>query len=93
MTKSEKEHLRKVAELGCMACRKLGYKTPAEIHHIRNGTKGKRSSHFDTIGLCPYHHRTSNESIHLNPKEFEKKFGTEKELLEEVLELLINDES
>ena len=54
---------------------------------------GKRSSHFDTIGLCPYHHRTSNESIHLNPKEFEKKFGTEKELLEEVLELLINDES
>ena len=42
----------------------------------------KRSSHVDTIGLCPYHHRTSNESIHLNPKEFEKKFGTEKELLE-----------
>jgi|TARA_Y100000289_G_C3908679_1_gene143375 adenine specific DNA methylase Mod len=94
MNKDEKRHLRNVADLGCIACRKLGYYgTPAEIHHIKNKTLGKKSSHYDTIPLCPYHHRTSTESIHINPKWFEQKFGTEKELLDEVLELLINVES
>jgi len=90
MKKAEREHLKKVAELGCIACAKLGYRdTPAEIHHIRNKTMGKKSSHYDTIPLCPYHHRISADCIHRNPKLFESKFGTEKELLDEVLELII----
>jgi hypothetical protein len=89
MTKAEKNHLKKVAELGCIACRKLGhYGTPAEIHHISNGTMGKRSDNFSVIPLCPYHHRTSNESYHLNPVWFTEKFGTQTELLNEVLEWL-----
>jgi hypothetical protein len=89
MTKAEKNHLKKVAELGCIACRKLGhYGTPAEIHHISNGTMGKRSDNFSVIPLCPYHHRTSKESYHLNPVWFTEKFGTQTELLNEVLEWL-----
>lgn len=85
MTKDEKKHLSKVRDLGCIACRRIGYHSPAEIHHIRNKTLGKRSSHYETIPLCPYHHRISNCSIHLNPKYFVANFGTEQELLEEVL--------
>mgnify|MGYP003328680870 CR=1 FL=1 len=34
-TVAEKKHMKRVAELGCIACRKLGYEdTPAELHHI-----------------------------------------------------------
>ena len=50
MNKKEKEHLSKVASLGCFVC-----KNPeTQIHHIRpKGTGiGRRSSHFETIPLC-----------------------------------------
>ena len=81
MKKPEKEHLKKVAELGCIACAKLGYHgTPAEIHHI--------PSHFNVIPLCPHHHRTSKESYHLNPIWFTEQFGTQTELLNETLQWL-----
>lgn len=86
MTKNEKLHLRKVAEMGCIACRKLGYyDTPAEIHHIKKGVMGKRATNYEVIPLCPHHHRTSNESYHLNPLGFTEQFGTQQELLNEVL--------
>ena len=89
MTKKEKEHMRKVAEMGCIACRKLGYYgTPAELHHIKKGVYGKKSSNFEVIPLCPYHHRNSDESYHMNPIWFTEKFGTQTELLNEVLEWL-----
>ena len=54
MNKKEKEHLSKVASLGCFVC-----KNPEkQIHHIRpKGTGiGRRSSHFETIPLCQKHH-------------------------------------
>ncbi len=88
MTKNEKEHYRKVAELGCSLCRHLGSEgTPAEIHHIRRA--GKRSA-APVIGLCPYHHRGSNTSIHgMGRKRFEREYGiTEESLLSQTLELL-----
>ena len=89
MTKKEREHLKKVAELCCIVCRKMGYHdSPAEIHHIKKGVMSKRSPHYETIPLCPYHHRTSNESYHLNPLWFDKTFGTQTELLEEVKQWL-----
>lgn len=48
-----------VAALGCALCRRLGFgPTPAEVHHPRRGAgAGQRSSHYDTIPLCPEHHR------------------------------------
>ena len=88
MTKNEKEHYRKVAELGCSLCRHLGSEgTPAEIHHIRRA--GKRSA-APVIGLCPYHHRGSNTSIHgMGRKRFEREYGiTEESLLSQTLGLL-----
>lgn len=89
MTKAEKLHMRKVADLGCIACRKLGYEdTPAELHHVKKGTMGKKASNYEVIPLCPHHHRTSNESYHLNPLWFTEKFGTQQELLEEVTRLI-----
>ena len=81
--------MRRVADLGCIACRKLGYHdTPAELHHITNNTLGKRSDNFSVIPLCPYHHRTSKESFHQNPKWFVKTFGSQTDLLEEVTQWL-----
>ena len=93
MTKKEREHLRKVAELCCIVCRKMGYyDSPAEIHHIKKGIMSKRSTHYETIPLCPYHHRTSKESYHQNPKEFTEKWGTQEELLDETLRMIYGED-
>ena len=83
-TKAERLHMDKVAQLGCYVC-----KGPATLHHIRNNGKGnvgmgRRSSHFEVIPLC-YEHHQGNTGIHLDKKNFEKKYGTEKEILEDVL--------
>ena len=77
-TKKEKEWMSKVQALDCLIC-----SSPANIHHIRpKGTGiGRRSSHYETIPLCHFHHQ-GQFSIHNNKKAFEKKYGTEKELLE-----------
>lgn len=88
MTKDEKEHYRKVAELGCSLCRHQGNEgTPCELHHIRRA--GKRSN-APVIGLCPYHHRGSNTSIHgMGRKRFEREYSiTEEELLVQTEKLL-----
>ena len=88
MTKNEKEHYRKVAELGCSLCRHQDNEgTEAELHHIRRA--GKRSN-APVIPLCPYHHRGSNTSIHgMGRKRFEREYGiTEEALLAETLRLL-----
>tara|TARA_R110000824_G_scaffold152552_2_gene323808 strand:- start:88 stop:399 length:312 start_codon:yes stop_codon:yes gene_type:complete len=88
-TLAEKKHMRKVAELNCIVCRKNGYEgTPAELHHISSGVMGRKSDNFSVIPLCPYHHRNSDESYHRNPLYFSQKFGTQSELLELTLDLL-----
>lgn len=90
----ERMRLGKVAGLGCIACRLLGFSdTPAEIHHIRHGVgMGQRSSHFRAIPLCHAHHRGTQgikiPSVHGTPDLFRKTFGTELELLNRVNELL-----
>ena len=87
-TKIEKEKYRKIAELGCSLCRHQGNEgTPCEIHHIRRG--GVRSN-SPVIGLCPFHHRGSNTSIHgMGRKRFEKEYNiTEEQLLEQTKGLL-----
>ena len=91
-TAAEKRHMSAVAELGCALCRFLDLgESPAELHHPRTGTgAGRRASHMDVIPLCPYHHRSSNEALHvLGRKAFERHFGiTETELLAKTRELL-----
>jgi hypothetical protein len=89
-TKAEREHMSRVAELGCIACRKLGFHDSlAEIHHIRSGMgMGQRNSHFKVIPLCPHHHRHGPDAIHVSPAAFQRKFGHEEDLLKQVYELL-----
>ena len=91
MTKDEKRHLNRVAELGCLVCRKMGYPgTPSEIHHKRSGTgAGRRSSHFDAMPLCPEHHRGKTGLHGLGTKGFPKHWGfDEDDLLQDVRDLL-----
>jgi hypothetical protein len=90
--KHEREHMNRVADLGCIACLNIGYPdSPAELHHPRTGQgMGQRASHYDVIPLCPSHHRTGGPGIalHAGQAEFTKKYGTEKQLLQQVREIL-----
>lgn len=92
MTKEEKRHLGRVAELGCIVCRNIGFgKTPAEIHHIRNGQgMAQRASHFETIPLCPMHHRLGGYGVafHAGAKVWQELYGYERDLLKEVMEMI-----
>jgi len=80
-TKSEKNTLNKIAELGCILCSEyFGIEgTPAELHHVRRyGTKRSTSP---ILPLCPEHHR-GNSGIHgLGAKGFIKKYSISFETL------------
>jgi hypothetical protein len=92
-TADEKRHMQAVAELGCIACRKAGiYGSPAELHHIRETAGiGQRASHYEVIPLCYHHHRGTSKlapSVHMSRKAFVEAYGSEKDLLDEVMALL-----
>ena len=83
--KIERERLATIDNMPCYACFQDGRETNAEVHHIRSQTGlGLRPSHFATIPLCPQHHRTGKLSVHLGNVEFEKRYGTQKVILEKV---------
>lgn len=96
--KAEKLHMSKVAELGCIACRINGiYDTPACLHHIRHGQgMSQRANSYQVIPLCPTHHQYGDGTatyeyqyaLHRSPIEFEDAFGTEEDLLAQVLQLV-----
>lgn len=91
MKKAESDHIGKVVAMGCIVCVNAGYgETPAEAHHIGNGTMGKKASNYEVIGLCHEHHRRGNigVAVHAGRKSFEANFGTEQELLKQTLEWL-----
>lgn len=84
-TKDEKKWFSQLVDLGCIVCHLNGIYSPPDIHHVLKA--GRRQSHLDTIPLCPTHHRlgVNNEdavSRHPFKREFEKRYGTEDELLE-----------
>ena len=86
-TKAERQHMAKVADLGCIVCELFldAPGSPAEIHHIttRRGFGG-RAKHTEVIPLCPIHHRLGNygEAVHNGTKTWEEKFDTQENLLE-----------
>jgi hypothetical protein len=74
-----------IVQQGCAICR-----SPAEVHHLLRG--GRRMDHLHTIPLCPNHHRSGincAEYVSRHPwkREFEKRYGTEWELWEQVKRL------
>jgi len=88
-TLAEKQHLSRVAELGCAVCRRMGHPgTPAEIHHLRAGTgAGRRGNNWAVIPLCPEHHRGSTGLHGLGTKGFPKHWGYgEIELLQDTVD-------
>ena len=91
MKAKERQHLARVASIGCIVCFNNGNAgTPAEIHHIGNGAMGKRASNYDTIPLCHFHHRTGGHgnAVHAGRKTWEETNGTEQELLEQVRSMI-----
>lgn len=91
-TTAESEYMQRVSDLGCIVCRLFkGMYTPCEIHHIEG--KIKEGAHFKIIGLCYYHHRQGGMcdlyvSRHPYKKEFEKRYGSEYELMDKTNQLL-----
>lgn len=87
-TKAEKQHLDRVAAMGCIVCLDRGIEdSPAEIHHILRGTgMGQKSSHYETLPLCHRHHRTGprGTAIHAGLAIWEQTNGTEAQLLARV---------
>lgn len=86
---AEKRHMDKVAGLGCIVCRLFhNVYSPAAIHHIEGKTK--EGAHFKVLPLCGAHHQTGGYGIalHAGKKEFERKHGTEYELLDKTNELI-----
>jgi hypothetical protein len=59
MSAAAKRRLSRVAGIGCILCRSLGYgATPAEVHHVRDGQgAAQRASDWLVVPLCPEHHR------------------------------------
>jgi len=87
-TKAEKKWMDWIIQHGCVICR-----NPAEVHHVLRG--GLRTGHLDSLPLCPEHHRlgaNDDQVVSRHPwkREFEKRYGTEQELLTH-LRSLYND--
>jgi hypothetical protein len=54
---------------------------------------GVRSSHYDTLPLCPKHHRGNTGYHGMGRKAFERQYKvTEQELLNQVKEMLDDEE-
>lgn len=83
------KHLARVRALGCIVC---GAK-PAEAHHPRPGQgTGTKAGDDQAIPLCSRHHNEQHPdswSIHRNPREFRRDYGTEAELLDRTRALLV----
>ena len=90
MTKAERNHKRRVSELGCMACNlAFGIFTPdVELRHMRAGQGWGKGDYRTLIPLCYEHHR-GNSGVHgLGTKGFPRFYGfTEQDMLNKTLEI------
>jgi hypothetical protein len=92
-TVEEARFMDAIAALGCIACRKDGRENlMVSIHHIDGRTKP--GAHFLTLPLCGPHHQQDDTdprariSLHGRKATFKARYGTERELLAECIELL-----
>jgi len=83
---TDKKWMDDITQLGCCVClREFAVHSPAEVHHIDGKTK--EGAHLNSIALCYKHHRGGEDnpsftSRHPFKKRFEKRYGTQQELLE-----------
>jgi len=88
-TATEKKWLSEISQLNCIVCKNMGLgESPADIHHI-DGSR-KENAHLKTIPICPPHHRTGGYGIalHAGRAEWEKRYGTQQQLLKQVQEII-----
>lgn len=99
----------RIYEIGCLACRRLGYFNSCQAHHLNEDGKAgqKRRGDAETIGLCPWHHvgeairgwtraqcrRLLGPSLALESRAFRAEFGSDDELLAEENRLIEHAES
>ena len=84
MTKAEKAHKSRLAEMGCLVCSRFFGVTdsPVELHHMRKGGWG-RGDYTTLIPICYTHHR-GTQGIHtLGTKAWERLFGAQEDYLQE----------
>jgi hypothetical protein len=85
VNKAELEYHNKVREIGCIVCKIfLQVFSHCDVHHLVSGSR--RKGHMEAIGLCPTHHRSGLNNVHVvsrHPwkREFESRYGTEEGLL------------
>lgn len=89
MSLAAKRHLSRVASLGCVVCRRLGFSdVPAEIHHPRFAAgMAQRASDWLALPVCPEHHRGSR-GIHGDRSVLRQIKADEPALLADVIEQL-----
>lgn len=89
--KAEQAHKSKLAELGCMVCRRLYPHLapgPVELHHLREGGWGK-GGYLTLMPLCVEHHRGDTGVHGLGTRGFVKFYGfTQADLLRDALALI-----
>ena len=79
-TKPEREHMGRVAELGCLICQ-----MPAQVHHIHGHAFGSKSN-WRVAPLCYRHHHMGafGHCVHMGTKTFEANYMTQAAMLAEV---------
>jgi len=93
---SEKAHMAKVAEFGCIACYILSGQqgTPAAIHHVFGSrrTEAMPDPHKHVLGLCGAHHQGTEKKpggyVHGKLIEFTETFGSQESLIDLTWELI-----
>lgn len=96
ITAAEKQHLCLVAQLRCVICGSR----PVHVHHIKeaeDGTfigAGRKSSNFEVIPLCPWHHQYGGigEGYHSGPRAWVARYGSQRALLNALLAFLDDPE-
>ena len=90
MTKAEKQHKNKLAQMGCAVCLRIHdahEPGPVQLHHQRGGMGGwGKGNYLTLIPLCLEHH-TGNTGVHgLGTKGFVEHYKfTEADLLADTL--------
>jgi len=92
-TAQEARFMDRMGALPCIACLKDGWTNHAiSLHHIDGRTKP--GAHFQVLPLCGPHHQQDDTdprgrmSLHGHKKPFQARYGTERELLAECIEML-----
>jgi len=80
------DYMLAVKQLPCCIC---GAPPPSEAHHTICSRFGSRkTSDFNTIPLCAYHHRVGPDAIHNGKESWVEKYGPDTDYIERTRKLV-----